>query len=183
MIRKASRDVLPHGGKIIDKTLAVIFAVVPEIIERALSRLAPEIAGSPDKLGLFGIVLVGYSRPIGCSVSVAARRIKILMHIKEYIDTVSGAEIEDAVHIVEILVIVAAGLGLDHAPGGAEADKIESARGHLVEQFIVDIEAELVVLAVLALIHDIDAVEYTLSAVFIDKASFFGNYTLHNFLL
>ena len=105
------------------------------------------------------------------------------MHIKEYIDTVSGAEIEDAVHIVEILVVVAAGLGLDHAPGGTEADKIESARGHLVEQFIVDIEAELVVLAVLALIHDIDAVEYTLSAVFIDKASFFGNYTLHNFLL
>lgn len=105
------------------------------------------------------------------------------MHIKEYIDTVSGAEIEDAVHIVEILVVIAAGLGLDHAPSGAEADKIESARGHLVEQFIVDIEAELVVLAVFALIYDIDAVEDTLSAVFIDKASFFGNYTLHNFLL
>ena len=92
------------------------------------------------------------------------------MHIKEYIDTVSGAEIEDAVHIVEILVVIAAGLGLDHAPSGAEADKIESARGHLVEQFIVDIEAELVVLAVFALIYDIDAVEDTLSDVFIDKA-------------
>lgn len=114
MIRKASRDVLPHGGKIIDKTLAVIFAVVPEIIECALSRLAPEIAAAQTSR-LFWIVLVGYSRPIGCSVSVAARRIEILMHIKEYIDTVSGAEIEDAVHIVEILVIVAARLGLDHA--------------------------------------------------------------------
>ena len=54
MIRKASRDVLPHGGKIIDKTLAVIFAVVPEIIECALSRLAPEIAGSQTSLGSFG---------------------------------------------------------------------------------------------------------------------------------
>ena len=105
------------------------------------------------------------------------------MHIKEYIDTVSGAEIEDAVHIVEILVVVATGLGLDHAPGGTEADEIETAGGHIAEQFIVDIEAELVVLAVFALIYDIDAVEDTLSAVFIDKASFFGNYTLHNFLL
>lgn len=183
MIRKASRNVLPHGRKVIYESLAVIFAVIPEIIECALSCLAPEIACRPDKLGLLGLIGIGYRSPIGCSVAVAARGIEILMHIKEHIDPVSGAEVEYAVHIIEVLVVVFAGLGFDHAPRCTEANEIETAGGHIAEQLVVDIEFVLVVLAVFALIYDIDAVEYTLSAVFIDKASFFGNDTLHNALL
>lgn len=183
MIRKASRNVLPHGRKVIYESLAVIFAVIPEIIKCALSCLAPEIACRPDKLGLLGLIGIGYRSPIGCSVAVAARGIEILMHIKEHIDPVSGAEVEYAVHIIEVLVVVFAGLGLDHAPRCTEANEIETAGGHIAEQLVVDIEFVLVVLAVFALIYDIDAIEDTLSAVFIDKASFFGNDTLHNALL
>ena len=105
------------------------------------------------------------------------------MHIKKHIDPVSGAEVEYAVHIIEVLVVVFAGLGFDHAPRCTEANEIETAGGHIAEQLVVDIEFVLVVLAVFALIYNIDAVEDTLSAVFIDKASFFGNDTLHNALL
>lgn len=84
----------------------------------------------------------------------------------------SGAEVEYAVHIIEVLVVVFAGLGFDHAPRCTEANEIETAGGHIAEQLVVDIEFVLVVLAVFALIYDIDAVEDTFSAVFIDKASF-----------
>ena len=121
-------------------------------------------------------------RTVAEAVLILKARIKILVHIEVAIEAVLGAFVEDLCERIEIIVVVFAGLRLNGVPGDAAADYIEAAIPELLKKRLVPLavifsHARAADLA--PLVTDVDAVEYALSAEFIDKAHTVGKDRVH----
>ena len=161
--------------------LSVHLTVSPEIVKRPLAVFAPEISGSPNALDGLDFILIGYCSPCRRAVAVALGRIKILMHIEIGIYSVFLAKLK---YTIEVFIIIITRGRLKLRPCEPEPDKVEALVAEFRQQLIIDgVSILLLTGLIIALINDVNAVEYPLSAELVDKSCGIGSYSVHFRLL
>ena len=164
--------------------LSVHLTVSPEIIKRPLAVFAPEISGSPNALDGLDFILIGYCSPCRRAVAVALGRIKILMHIEIGVYSVFLAKLKYTIDLIKVFIIIITRGRLKLRPCEPEPDKVEALVAEFRQQLIIDgVSILLLTGLIIALINDVNAVEYPLSAELVDKSCGFGSYSVHFGLL
>ena len=106
------------------------------------------------------------------------------MHIEIGIYSVFLAKLKYTIDLIKVFIIIITRSRLKLRPCEPEPDKVEALVAEFRQQLIIDgVSILLLTGLIIALINDVNAVEYPLSAELVDKSCGFGSYSVHFGLL